>query len=247
MVCNTEGTDLLRSDLAPGSVIASDDTIHMVRKTLAAGQSAPLERYRHSDVAMLFLSGEGELRTADRVHSFSGPRHAHIAAGATFELRNTGGAPLEYIASVCPPSQPEHPSRHDRKARPGGVTLLSTSQYDRFPDTGLVRGGMFFLEPGKVSAYHSHDAAAEIFVFLRSTCDTKVEGETERFRPGEALYVPEEQKHSLANVGDERLEVWLTVTPNVTPTHTFYDEQPDGTWKRVTPRLDGRQSRPPSR
>jgi mannose-6-phosphate isomerase-like protein (cupin superfamily) len=228
-------------------VIASDETVHMERRSLAAGKSAPLARYRKSDVALLFLSGKGELRTADRVHRFDGVRHAHIAAGATFELSNTGDAPLEYISAVCPPAEPECPSRHDAKARPGGVTLLSTSQYDRFPDSGLVRGGMFFLDPGKVASYHSHDAAAEIFVFLRSLCDAKVEGETQRFHPGEALYVPAEQKHTLANVGDERLEVWLTVTPNVTPTHTFYEEQQDGAWKRVTPRLDGRKSRPPSR
>lgn len=237
----------MRRDLSPGTVIASDETIRMERRSLAPGTSSPLTRYRKSDVTLLLLSGQGELQTADRVHRFDGVRHAHVAAGAIFELRNTGTAPLEYIAAVCPPAEPECPARNSPKAGPGGVTLLSTSQYDRFPDSGLVRGGMFFLEPGKVSAYHSHDGAAEIFVFLRSVCDAKVEGVTERFHPGEALYVPAEDKHSLANAGNERLEVWLTVTPNVTPTHTFYEEQQDGTWKRVTPRRDGRPSRPPSR
>ncbi|MDP6667644.1 MAG: hypothetical protein QF357_09645, partial [Dehalococcoidia bacterium] len=72
-------------------------------------------------------------------------------------------------------------------------------------------------------------------------------GLSERFSPGEVLYVPAEQKHELANVGEGRLEVWLTVTPNVTPTHTFYEERADGTWERITPRLDGRDSLPPSR
>ena len=76
--------------------------------------------------------------------------------------------------------------------------------------------------------------------------DAKVDGITERFSAGEVLYVPAEQKHELANAGEGRLEVWLTVTPNVTPSHTFYEEQPDGTWARTTPRLDGRESLPPS-
>lgn len=55
------------------------------------------------------------------------------------------------------------------------------------------------------------------------------------------------QNHELANIGDGRLEVWLTVTPNVTPSHTFYEKLTNGTWNRITPRLDGQESLPPSR
>jgi quercetin dioxygenase-like cupin family protein len=105
---------------------------------------------------------------------------------------------------------------------------------------------MFYLDEGMVAAYHSHDAAAEVFVFLKGECDAKVDGKTERFTAGEVLYVPAEQKHELANAGEGRLEVWLTVTPNVTPSHTFYNEESDGTWVRTTPRLDGLSSLPPS-
>ena len=90
------------------------------------------------------------------------------------------------------------------------------------------------------------DAAAEVFVFLNGECDAKVDGVVERYSAGEVLYVPAEQKHELANVGKGRLEVWLTVTPNVTPSHTFYEEQPDGTWLRTTPRLDGLETPAPS-
>lgn len=237
---------LRRSAITPGTVIASDATLHMECKSLSAGASAGIRRFPGSDAALLFLKGKGELRVADRIHRFESIRHAHVSAGAAFELVNAGAEPLEYVETICAPGQAETVTSHDAKAGPGGATLLSIEQYDRFPDSGLIRGGMFFLEPGKIASYHSHDAAAEVFIFLRSSCDARVQGVTERFEPGEALYVPAEEKHSLENVGDERLVVWLTVTPNVTPTHTFYEELPGGKWKRVTPRLDGRESWPPS-
>ncbi len=80
---------------------------------------------------------------------------------------------------------------------------------------------MFFLDEGKVAAYLSHDAAAEVFVFFKGECEAKVQGLSERFSPDDVLYVPAEQKHELANIGDGRLEVWLTVTPNITPSHIF--------------------------
>ena len=135
---------------------------------------------------------------------------------------------------------------HDPIAQTGGVTILRTDRYDRFPDSGSVRGGMFFLDERKVAAYHSHDAAAEVFVFLKGECEAKVQGLSERFSPDDVLYVPAEQKHELANIGDGRLEVWLTVTPNITPSHIFYEKLANGTWNRITPRLDGQESLQPS-
>lgn len=236
---------LHRSALTPGTVIASDETLHMESKSLEPSTAIGIRRF-NSDLTLLFLSGSGEIRVADRVHKFDSIMHAHVSAGVAFELTNSGDTPLELIETVSPPGHHESVSAHNAKAGPGGVTLLSIDQYDRFPDSGHIRGGMFFLEVGQTASYHSHDAAAEVFVFLKSSCDAKVQGVTERFEPGEALYVPAEEKHSLKNVGDERLVVWLTVTPNVTPSHTFYEERSDGTWVRVTPRIDGQQSWPPS-
>ncbi len=233
--------------LAPGQVLASDDTILMETAELASGKSTPIIRHPSSDAVYLFHRGQGEIRVADRIHNFDAACHAHISAMTAYQITSTGREPLQFVRALCPDRETRQGVEHDPKASPGGVTMLGIDLFDRFPDSGLIRGGMFFLDPGEVSRYHSHDAAAEIFVFLQSECDAKVEGETERYRPCEALYVAAEMKHSLANVGDTRLVVWLTVTPNVTPSHTFYDERPDGTWNRVTPRLDGRPVAPSTR
>jgi len=75
------------------------------------------------------------------------------------------------------------------------VTVFRTDRYDRFPDSGLVRGGMFYLDGNKVATCHSRYATSEVFVFLTGVCDAKVDGMTERFVVDEILYVPAEEKH----------------------------------------------------
>lgn len=233
-----------RSNVTDIGVLASDETFSLESFILTAGDSTGVISCG-SDLVLLFLEGGLEIKTGDRIHTVSGSGQAYINAGISFEIV-ANEVDASYLIASCPGASLLPSPAHDPKIVTGGVTLLRTDRYDRFPDSGLVRGGMFYLDEGKVATYHSHDAAAEVFVFLKGECDAKVDGNTERFTAGEVLYVPAEEKHELANVGKDRLEVWLTVTPNVTPSHTFYEELANGTFKRPTPRLDGLESRPPS-
>ena len=73
------------------------------------------------------------------------------------------------------------------------------------------------------------------FFFREGQCRITVEGEVEDVGVGDIVVVPAEHKHKLRS-GPDPLLMWLTVTPNLKPSHTFYEEQPDGSWKRVTPR-----------
>ncbi len=236
---------MYRSSIHDVGLLASDETFALESMRLSANSTTGVVSNR-SDLVLLFTEGELQIVIGDRSQSISASAQAYINAGVSFEIV-TGDSDIAYLIASCPGSKLNPSPAHDPKAVTGGVTVLRTDRYDRFPDSGLVRGGMFYLDEGKIATYHSHDATAETFVFLKGECDAKVDGETEHFSAGEVLYVPAEEKHELANVGNGRLEVWLTVTPNVSPSHTFYDEQPDGTWKRTTPRLDGQESRPPSK
>ena len=226
-------------------VLACDATFRLESKRIVAGQSTGVLASQ-SDVVLLFFEGDLRLSTSDRVRGVKAPAQAYVNSGVAFELI-AGQTDVSYLVATCPASALGPVADHDPMAQTGGVTLLRTDRYDRFPDSGLVRGGMFYLDEGRVASYHSHDAAAEVFVFLKGECTVKVDGLSEGFSAGDVLYVPAEQKHELANVGEGRLEVWLMVTPNVNPSHTYYEEQDDGTWKRVTQRLDGKESPPPSR
>lgn len=236
---------LRRSNVSDLGVLAEDETFRLESFKLSANGSSGVTSC-DGDVVVLVLDGEGTVTTSDRKFELTNASQFHVNAGNRFEL-NAGNQELRYVLATCPAGELRSNNEHDRKIRPGGVTLLTTSRYDRFPDSGLVRGGMFYLDEGKTASYHSHDSAAEVFVFLKGQCRAKVDGVSEEFGPGEVLYVPAEEKHELKNIGNSLLEVWLTVTPNVSPSHTFYDKQAEGTWMRVTPRIDGLGSRPPSR
>jgi mannose-6-phosphate isomerase-like protein (cupin superfamily) len=82
----------------------------------------------------------------------------------------------------------------------------------------------------------SQDESTKIFVFLRGVCDLEVGDETRRFSPGEVAVIPLEVTHSLRNPGAEKLAIWVTVTPNTSPSHTRYEQLAEGTWRRITPR-----------
>jgi quercetin dioxygenase-like cupin family protein len=90
--------------------------------------------------------------------------------------------------------------------------------------TGRMRGGAHRWPPGWVAQVHSHDDADEVFAFLQGTCEITVAGETRILRAGEFVFVPAEAQHTLRNIGDDDLIVFLVVAPNHEPTHTFYDE-----------------------
>ncbi len=219
-----------------GVVFADDATVRMESREIAPGMSAPIERYTASDVALLFFEGHGEVRVADRVHTIMAVQFTHARAGSAFQLRNTGGARLRYLAAVCPPRPVEHPRAHDAKAGPGGVTVLSVDKYDRIPDSGLIRGGMFFLEPGGSIPQLSQDESTKIFVVLQGQCELTVGAETRRVGHGDVIAIPRQVTHSLRNPGAGKLAMWVTVTPNTSPSHTRYEQMPDGSWRRVSPR-----------
>ena len=92
--------------------------------------------------------------------------------------------------------------------------------------TDYMRGGYARWEPGFECAYHCHQDADEVFVFLAGQCEVTVEGETRLCAAGETLYTRSGQRHKLKAVGDEPLVMFLVVSPNHSPTHTM--RYPDG-------------------
>lgn len=91
--------------------------------------------------------------------------------------------------------------------------------------TPQMRGGAHRWPPGWVARRHSHDGADEVFAFLQGACEITVGDETRTVTAGEFVFVPADVTHTLRNVGDNDLIVFLVVGPNRQPTHTFYDEQ----------------------
>jgi quercetin dioxygenase-like cupin family protein len=80
------------------------------------------------------------------------------------------------------------------------------------------------VELGPVPAMHSHDLGGETFLVLEGQIEFTVEGEHVTCMPGQLIYVPPQTRHAVRAVGDRPGAIFLSVTPHVEPTHTFYDE-----------------------
>ena len=156
---------MYRSSVHDTGVLASDNTFKLESRRLGSGLSTGIMA-SPSDIVLLFFDGDMRITTGDRVHNVTASAQAYVNAGIGFEIV-AGDTDVSYLVATCPASGLGPVPEHDPEARTGGVTVLRTDRYDRFPDSGHVRGGMFYLDEGKIATYHSHDAAAEVFVFLK--------------------------------------------------------------------------------
>ena len=132
-----------RSSLSDSGVLASDETFRLESRRLGAGLSTGIA-FSKSDVVLLFFDGDLKLSTADRVRAVTAVAHTYVNAGTAFDI-TADGDDVSYLITTCPATGLEAARSHDPIAQNrGGVTILRTDRYDRFPDSGSVRGGMFF-------------------------------------------------------------------------------------------------------
>lgn len=87
-----------------------------------------------------------------------------------------------------------------------------------------VRGRFLRMEPGEIGPRHSHDLADEIFLILEGQCAFEIEGEVAVLGPGQLCIALANELHEVRVVGDEPMTMFLTVTPHLEPTHTFWGE-----------------------
>jgi quercetin dioxygenase-like cupin family protein len=88
-----------------------------------------------------------------------------------------------------------------------------------------VRGRFLRMEPGEIGPRHSHDLGEELFLILEGQCEFEIEGERAVLGPGQLCVARVNQLHEVRVVGDEPMTMFLTVTPHLEPTHTFWDDQ----------------------
>lgn len=89
--------------------------------------------------------------------------------------------------------------------------------------TDYVRGGVLTFAPGFTADKHFHQDADEIFWFFQGTCRVTVPDGSFTVPAGNIIYTAPYEWHIIENVGDEPLLMFLTVTPNIVPSHTFFD------------------------
>lgn len=91
--------------------------------------------------------------------------------------------------------------------------------------TPQIRSRFLRMEPGTAAQGHTHDLGQEIFLILSGRCEFTIDGETEELGPGQMCIALIDQMHQVRVIGDEPMIMYLSVTPHVQPTHTYWDDQ----------------------
>lgn len=109
--------------------------------------------------------------------------------------------------------------------------------------TPEIRGRFLRMEPGEVASRHSHDLGHEIFLILDGQCEFEIDGERAVLGPGQACFARRDQMHQVRVVGDRPMTMYLSVTPHIDPTHTFWTADPKEGGQKQPPRYGGWRSR----
>jgi quercetin dioxygenase-like cupin family protein len=88
--------------------------------------------------------------------------------------------------------------------------------------TSQLRCGFLRLEPGQVTAPHTHELGPDVVLVIEGRAVFKVDGQTRELGPGQLCVVLRGQLHSIRVVGDEPLIVFLALAPHIQPTHTWW-------------------------
>ena len=91
--------------------------------------------------------------------------------------------------------------------------------------TPEIRSRFMRLEPGAIAARHSHDLGHEVFLVLEGQAEFEIDGERAILGPGQMCFARADQMHQVRVVGDRPMTLYLSVTPHLEPTHTYWDAQ----------------------
>lgn len=193
---------------APATLTRGASTPETVLCVLAGELYVEVQRTAHSRLRLTLNPGQG----------------AQIPAGWVWTARSlTASTRLLRVDSPHPRFDPAQrllePLRevHRFNVAPGEELI-----YDDH-----VRGAVLTFAPGFAADKHFHQDADELFWFFQGTARV-ITPEGETIAPaGTIVYSPAGEWHIIANAGETPLLMFLTVTPNLVPSHTFF--RPDGT------------------
>lgn len=105
--------------------------------------------------------------------------------------------------------------------------------------TPTIRSRFLQMEPGAVAQRHSHDLGYEVFLILAGQCEFEIDGDIAILGPGQMCFTRPDQMHQVRVIGDEPMTMYLSVTPHIEPTHSFWDEAGN----KLPPRYGGSTAR----
>lgn len=91
--------------------------------------------------------------------------------------------------------------------------------------TPEIRSRFLRFEVGAVAQRHTHDLGHEIFLILAGRAEFEIDGEKAELGPGQLCIAKADQHHQVRVLGDEPMIMYLSVTPHIQPTHTFWTNE----------------------
>ena len=165
---------------------------------------------------------EGELALATEPASPLEPMQgAHIPAGVNWTA--TAGANGVKVLRV----DSRHPGFDPAQALM--PPLAGVERFEIADDLGLTytdyyRSRVLNFAPGFAADRHFHQGADEMFWFYRGTAHITTPDQDVFLPEGSIIINPAGEWHIIANGSDTQpLLMFLTVTPNAVPSHTFFD------------------------
>lgn len=89
--------------------------------------------------------------------------------------------------------------------------------------TDYIRGGVLNFPPGFAADKHFHQNADELFWFFQGQCRVGTPDDVVVAPAGTIIYTAPGEWHIIENTSTEPLLMFVTVTPNIVPSHTFFD------------------------
>ncbi len=90
--------------------------------------------------------------------------------------------------------------------------------------TPQIRARFLQFDVGVTAQSHTHDLGHEIFLILQGQAEFTIEGHSQVLGPGQLCIALTDEAHQVRNVGDEAVIMYLSVTPHIQPTHTYWNE-----------------------
>ena len=181
---------------------------------LAGAATPPVE------TVLCVVEGQLEFQVDGKPLALGTMEGVQIPAGQAWTATvGNGGAKLLRVDSPHPTFAPERALM----PRLESVHRFAVADGHMLIYTDYVRGGILNFAPGFAADKHFHQDAEEIFWFFQGTCRVTTAEGAVLAPAGTIVYTAPGEWHIIENVGDEPLLMFLTVTPNIVPSHTFFD------------------------
>lgn len=198
--------------------------------TLAAGES-PIIRYPGSDVAIFIVSGNGTVVIADRKFPVEPETGVCVKPGEGFQVLNQSNEPIVMNVTVCPPcGTPEYldsmPAQFDgsvenrtqgideSKQEPMADRFFQVLIDDKQQGTPVTQ---FIGEIPKSRAAHHHHLYEETITVLTGEGFMWTDETKTPVRPGDTIFLPLKQHHSLECTTDEGMRLIGVFFPSMSP------------------------------